>query len=298
MFTRYLEARQGKATGAIKCNSAHRAGGFRSLAQVGLFLALLAAAGGVSAQTAEAPLPLTAPAGGTREELLELLESVDEQLRAATAGGQQQDVDRLLELKSQFEVLILQAELEDLRRENTQLKEQSGAQGSQVGGGADSAMDMQMTGMAEQFTELDEQQANVVSQLEKIADQHAILLDQLGNAPAESAAPAPVPNETRNAQLQRELGELQERFSQLSAQQGTVNTELQTITDDHAAIIGQLSNAAPTAPRTHTVVSGDSLSDLAKAYYGSGNRWPELLAANAFVTEPNRLFVGTVLTIP
>lgn len=50
--------------------------------------------------------------------------------------------------------------------------------------------------------------------------------------------------------------------------------------------------------RTHTVVSGDTLSGIAASYLGSPGRWPEIAAANANVYNPNMIRVGQVLQIP
>jgi nucleoid-associated protein YgaU len=53
------------------------------------------------------------------------------------------------------------------------------------------------------------------------------------------------------------------------------------------------------APRTHTVVMGDTLTRIALRYYGNANRWPEILAANRDVLRSERdLFAGRVLRIP
>jgi len=53
------------------------------------------------------------------------------------------------------------------------------------------------------------------------------------------------------------------------------------------------------APRTHTVVSGDTLSTIAKHYYGSASRWTEILAANkGTLRDPAALRVGMKLKIP
>ena len=49
--------------------------------------------------------------------------------------------------------------------------------------------------------------------------------------------------------------------------------------------------------RTHTVVSGDTLFNIAKQYLGDGNRYPELAAANG-IANPDHIEVGQVITIP
>jgi nucleoid-associated protein YgaU len=52
-------------------------------------------------------------------------------------------------------------------------------------------------------------------------------------------------------------------------------------------------------PRIHVVVEGDSLTKIAKQYYGSANRYEEILAANRdVIRNENILTVGTKLKIP
>jgi nucleoid-associated protein YgaU len=46
------------------------------------------------------------------------------------------------------------------------------------------------------------------------------------------------------------------------------------------------------------VRSGDSLWKLARHNLGHGNRWPELLAANPAIADPNRLPIGAELLLP
>lgn len=54
-----------------------------------------------------------------------------------------------------------------------------------------------------------------------------------------------------------------------------------------------------TRPRQHVVVSGDSLTKLARVYYGTAARWTDILEANrATIRDPNSLTVGSSLRIP
>jgi LysM repeat protein len=62
-----------------------------------------------------------------------------------------------------------------------------------------------------------------------------------------------------------------------------------------------VSAAAPvsTGPRSHTVVSGDTLAKMARKYYGSAGQWPKILEANKGTLEdPTKLKIGMVLVIP
>jgi len=56
--------------------------------------------------------------------------------------------------------------------------------------------------------------------------------------------------------------------------------------------------AAP-APRTHVVAEGDTLTRIARKYYGSSSRWEDILNANRdTVKDEKSLVVGSTLKIP
>ena len=74
---------------------------------------------------------------------------------------------------------------------------------------------------------------------------------------------------------------------------------------DTAAPMGNPSATPTSAPapeaqaRTYTVVSGDTLSKIAKHYYGDANEWPKIFDANRDkLSNPDRINVGQVLRIP
>lgn len=49
----------------------------------------------------------------------------------------------------------------------------------------------------------------------------------------------------------------------------------------------------------YTVVGGDTLSAIAKHWYGDGSKYPRIFEANRDqITDPNRIFPGQVLRIP
>ncbi len=66
-------------------------------------------------------------------------------------------------------------------------------------------------------------------------------------------------------------------------------TELSKQAETHAA----------TEDWTHTVVPGDTLSGIAKKYYGDASRWPEIHAANkGKISNPNLIYPGQTFVIP
>ena len=49
----------------------------------------------------------------------------------------------------------------------------------------------------------------------------------------------------------------------------------------------------------HTVVSGESLSLIAKKYYGDASKYPKIFEANQpELTDPDKIYPGQVLRIP
>lgn len=64
------------------------------------------------------------------------------------------------------------------------------------------------------------------------------------------------------------------------------------------------SGASSTAPdaqvfETYVVVSGDSLSKIAKHHYGDANAWRRIFEANSDVLDdPDKIFPGQKLKIP
>lgn len=65
--------------------------------------------------------------------------------------------------------------------------------------------------------------------------------------------------------------------------------------DDQIALGG---GSAPEA-RFHTVVKGDTLSAIAKEYYGNAGKYPAIFEANRpMLSDPDRIYPGQVLRIP
>jgi uncharacterized protein YidB (DUF937 family) len=71
-------------------------------------------------------------------------------------------------------------------------------------------------------------------------------------------------------------------------------------TDESAGNVAP--GAAPTSgaqAKTYTVVPGDTLSKIAKQYYGNANDWPKIFDANKDkLSNPDRISIGQVLRIP
>jgi nucleoid-associated protein YgaU len=70
---------------------------------------------------------------------------------------------------------------------------------------------------------------------------------------------------------------------------------------DFSAVTSGSSSTAPEVPatRTYTVVPGDSLSKIAKHFYGNASEWNKIFQANTdTIKNPDLIKVGQVLTIP
>jgi len=68
---------------------------------------------------------------------------------------------------------------------------------------------------------------------------------------------------------------------------------------DFSNVESGVSSTAPAEVQTHTVVAGDTLSKIAKRFYGNANRWHEIFDANRDqISNPDLIRPGQVLKIP
>lgn len=62
---------------------------------------------------------------------------------------------------------------------------------------------------------------------------------------------------------------------------------------------GSSSTAPPPAGQTYTVVKGDSLSKIAKHFYGDAGRWKQIYEANKdTIKNPDLIYPGQTFKIP
>lgn len=70
-------------------------------------------------------------------------------------------------------------------------------------------------------------------------------------------------------------------------------------TPDFSDVVGGSSSTAPSAEQTYTVVSGDSLSKIAKHFYGEAHKWRQIFDANRdILDDPDEIQPGQTLKIP
>lgn len=68
---------------------------------------------------------------------------------------------------------------------------------------------------------------------------------------------------------------------------------------DFGNVQSGVSSTAPAAAQTYTVSKGDTLSKIAKQFYGNANRWHEIFDANRDqISNPDLIRPGQVLKIP
>ena len=71
---------------------------------------------------------------------------------------------------------------------------------------------------------------------------------------------------------------------------------------DFSNVQAKVTSSAPlaeTATQSYTVVKGDTLSKIAKQFYGNANRWKRIYEANTDqITNPDLIKPGQVLVIP
>ncbi len=66
-----------------------------------------------------------------------------------------------------------------------------------------------------------------------------------------------------------------------------------------SSVNNDLQYPAGTASQYHDVVSGDTLSAIAKKYYGDASKYPAIFEANKpMLSDPNKIYPGQKLRIP
>ncbi|MGB5987169.1 MAG: peptidoglycan-binding protein LysM [Desulfobacterales bacterium] len=71
--------------------------------------------------------------------------------------------------------------------------------------------------------------------------------------------------------------------------QGVANVQVEGLT----------SPASAEKVEYYTIVSGDTLSGIAKRYYGKGSQYPRIFEANReVIKDPDKIFVGQKIRIP
>jgi nucleoid-associated protein YgaU len=71
---------------------------------------------------------------------------------------------------------------------------------------------------------------------------------------------------------------------------------------DFSDVVGGSSSTLPSsepADQTYTIVSGDSLSKIAKHFYGDAHKWRQIFEANRdVIKDPDLIYPGQTIKIP
>ncbi len=120
-------------------------------------------------------------------------------------------------------------------------------------------------------------------------------------------------NEARKKvkKLEREQEELAKKLQELESDCAAVKKQAQTLTWANEVLVKELdaaygaretgiSGSLPEGSRgIYVVQQGESLSRVAKAFYGDPERWIDLVAANKDkIPDPNMVKAGTIILIP
>jgi len=88
-------------------------------------------------------------------------------------------------------------------------------------------------------------------------------------------------------------------FSDVGGSSSTSSSGSSGGTADFSDVSGSSSTTAPTGSQTYTVKAGDSLSKIARHFYGDGAKWKKIHGANADkIPNPDLIHPGLQLTIP
>ena len=133
--------------------------------------------------------------------------------------------------------------------------------------------------------ELEEGKAKYASVLDLVA-QRGVQLTHLHVQDDKLVITGNAPNQDIINELWNQIKAVDPSFSDLSAQ---------------FEVDASLPQPAPPAPEVqkYTVVSGDSLSKIAKHFYGDGNKYMKIFEANRDqLDDPNTIQIGQELVIP
>ncbi len=152
---------------------------------------------------------------------------------------------------------------------------------------------------------LTEINTSLVAQLAEARAQITALQEQLATTSATAAQVEILRTQLRQTQdqinaLTAENTELRTRLAITSAPPGsTLGVPTRPGSSAAASPAPAVADLKTPEPRLHTVVEGDTLSKIARQYYGDSKRWPEILEANRDqLADERSMRFGIKLRIP
>jgi LysM repeat protein len=165
------------------------------------------------------------------------------------------------------------------------------------------------------FSVVQDQNTQLSASLDKANSDNLSLTQQLESAKASIASlQVQAAATSQIAPLQTEVRQAQDESSQLATENAQLRTRLELqapapgsskpvpTRPGQASAVTQAPAPAVTAPpplKTYVVAEGDTLTRISKKFYGTSNRWEDILNANhAVLKDEKSLVVGSTLTIP
>jgi tetratricopeptide (TPR) repeat protein len=142
-----------------------------------------------------------------------------------------------------------------------------------------------------------------LDQIERLQRQNDELNAELASLRAGMALP-PVPYHAADSTVDgtglRPLPGSSDKVQVIAPNESVATAPETSSADDNIEATAAPAASSTHAGRTHTIVKGDTWYNLAKKYYGSGSKWPQIVAANRDQLKGDHppLKVGMVLKIP
>jgi LysM repeat protein len=235
----------------------------------------------------------------------------------ASAKGSAESADLQKQLAAAQEASAKSAaETADLQKQLDAAKAQPPAPADSGSPGSVADLQDKLATSLRSFSVVQDENAQLKSTVDKLTSDNASLSQQLDAARASIASLQVQAAATSQIEpLRTELRQAQDETSRLASENSELKTRLAiqspgpgatkpapTRPAQAAAASAAAAQAAPPpppAPRTYVVVEGDTLTKIARKFYGSSSRWEDILNANRDVMKDEKsLVVGSTLKIP
>ncbi|HWA11184.1 MAG TPA: LysM peptidoglycan-binding domain-containing protein [Opitutaceae bacterium] len=256
-----------------------------------------------SAQTISPGANIAADTGAT--EPAARFETSAARARARAAGDNTADTADLVS-----ELSRLRARVQSLENERSSLQHllaatTSGTPAAGSGGVAPTDVEANLATALRSYSVVQAENDQLKAENEKAAAEKAAIEAQL------AATKSAVPLAAQANALREQLRQTQAQAMAIAAENADLKTKLSL---GGPVAVAQPSRIAPTAPptnpqsatqnpqssaRTHTIAAGDTLAKISRQYYGTPDRWNDILAANRDILRDEKsLVIGRVIRIP
>ncbi len=171
----------------------------------------------------------------------------------------------------------------------------------------------EIAGVQKALANIESERAQTSDTLDQTKSQLASAETDLAAARAQISSHAPVLAEVNS--LREQVRQMQNQVASLAGENSQLKNRVALAGASPSSLLAAptrpgasaparpTSLAAPVPPapeaKTHTVAMGETLTQIARRYYGNSERWTEILEANkALIKDPRALSVGMKLRIP